>query len=82
MTGGCSNKVHRRVVVELRILSVHLTTLPTSTTTMALPVPEGGKFLSEALNTVKIQVQQMKRNGIIALLLEPARRIRAALGLS
>jgi hypothetical protein len=49
---------------------------------MALPVPEGGKFLSEALNTVKIQVQQMKRNGIIALLLEPARRIRAALGLS
>ncbi|KAF8869536.1 vacuolar protein sorting-associated protein 35 [Mucidula mucida] len=29
---------------------------------MALPVVEEGKMLSEALNTVKIQVQQMKRN--------------------
>ncbi|KXN86149.1 Vacuolar protein sorting-associated protein 35 [Leucoagaricus sp. SymC.cos] len=29
---------------------------------MALPAPEEGKLLSEALNTVKIQVQQMKRN--------------------
>ncbi|KAG6829895.1 hypothetical protein H0H92_003028 [Tricholoma furcatifolium] len=28
----------------------------------ALPVPEEGKLLSEALNTVKIQVQQMKRH--------------------
>ncbi|TFK71730.1 vacuolar protein sorting-associated protein 35 [Pluteus cervinus] len=28
---------------------------------MALPAPEEGKLLSEALNTVKIQVQQMKR---------------------
>jgi len=29
---------------------------------MALPVVEEGKLLSEALNTVKIQVQQMKRH--------------------
>jgi vacuolar protein sorting-associated protein 35 len=29
---------------------------------MSLPVPEEGKLLSEALNTVKIQVQQMKRH--------------------
>ncbi|KAF9261927.1 vacuolar protein sorting-associated protein 35 [Marasmius fiardii PR-910] len=29
---------------------------------MALPAVEEGKLLSEALNTVKIQVQQMKRN--------------------
>ncbi|KAF9446777.1 vacuolar protein sorting-associated protein 35 [Macrolepiota fuliginosa MF-IS2] len=29
---------------------------------MALPAPEEGKLLSEALNTVKIQVQQMKRH--------------------
>ncbi|KAJ3515633.1 hypothetical protein NLJ89_g1633 [Agrocybe chaxingu] len=29
---------------------------------MALPVAEEGKLLSEALNTVKIQVQQMKRH--------------------
>ena len=29
---------------------------------MALPVQEEGKSLSEALNTVKIQVQLMKRN--------------------
>jgi len=29
---------------------------------MALSVPEEGKLLSEALNTVKIQVQLMKRN--------------------
>lgn len=28
----------------------------------ALPAPEEGKLLSEALNTVKIQVQQMKRH--------------------
>ncbi|KAF8972578.1 vacuolar protein sorting-associated protein 35 [Flammula alnicola] len=34
----------------------------TTTTTMALPVAEEGKLLSEALNTVKIQVQQMKRH--------------------
>jgi hypothetical protein len=31
-------------------------------TTMALPAMEEGKVLSEALNTVKIQVQQMKRH--------------------
>lgn len=30
--------------------------------TMSLPAPEEGKLLSEALNTVKIQVQQMKRH--------------------
>ena len=29
---------------------------------MALPAAEEGKLLSEALNTVKIQVQQMKRH--------------------
>jgi hypothetical protein len=29
---------------------------------MALPAMEEGKMLSEALNTVKIQVQQMKRH--------------------
>jgi hypothetical protein len=29
---------------------------------MAAPVMEEGKLLSEALNTVKIQVQQMKRH--------------------
>lgn len=29
---------------------------------MSAPVPEEGKLLSEALNTVKIQVQQMKRH--------------------
>jgi hypothetical protein len=29
---------------------------------MALPVVEEGKLLSEALNTVRIQVQQMKRH--------------------
>jgi vacuolar protein sorting-associated protein 35 len=29
---------------------------------MALPAPEEGKLLSEALSTVKIQVQQMKRH--------------------
>jgi hypothetical protein len=29
---------------------------------MAVPVVEEGKLLSEALNTVKIQVQQMKRH--------------------
>lgn len=29
---------------------------------MALPVVEEGKLLSEALNTVKIQFQQMRKN--------------------
>jgi hypothetical protein len=29
---------------------------------MALPVMEEGKLLVDALNTVKIQVQQMKRH--------------------
>jgi hypothetical protein len=29
---------------------------------MAVPAMEEGKLLSEALNTVKIQVQQMKRH--------------------
>jgi len=32
------------------------------TSTMAGPAPEEGKLLSEALSTVKIQVQQMKRH--------------------
>ncbi len=40
--------------------------------TMAQPVVEEGKLLSEALNTVKIQVQQMKRHlvriGLVHLL--------------
>lgn len=43
--------------------------------TMAQPVVEEGKLLSEALNTVKIQVQQMKRHlvriGLLHLLREP-----------
>ena len=38
--------------------SSHLTTVHCI---MALPVPEEGKLLSEALNTVKVQVQHMKR---------------------
>ena len=35
---------------------------------MSLPAPEEGKMLSEALSTVKIQVQQMKRH-LVRLLL-------------
>ncbi len=35
---------------------------------MSLPAPEEGKLLSEALSTVKIQVQQMKRHLVRPLL--------------
>jgi vacuolar protein sorting-associated protein 35 len=35
---------------------------------MSAPVPEEGKLLSEALSTVKIQVQQMKRHLVSAFL--------------
>lgn len=34
----------------------------TTTTTMAVPIVEEAKLISEALSTVKIQVQQMKRH--------------------
>jgi hypothetical protein len=37
---------------------------------MSAPAPEEGKLISEALNTVKIQVQQMKRHLVSPFLFE------------
>jgi hypothetical protein len=39
---------------------------------MSAPAPEEGKLISEALNTVKIQVQQMKRHLVSDVLFKPS----------